>query len=232
MCPVRAGSGNGSFYLRRSRSAWGRERGRSWFSNCTGLAPSSTMIAAICRSLSQRGKTEQKITPGRKQTQLSDRKRLKWGNRSFTCKPDLSLFLQNRVRGAFCCFNNNQLLPSETADPVKDSPRSLLSRNSAARRSTWMLQKPPSIAVDLCIWYKITVGKQAAAAAVQTSAWSRRSSVWGQWTAPCTGDAFKDTPENSVIFTSESLTESQVRLRAVSSLFVVFISFSFCFFYF
>lgn len=50
------------------------------------------------------------------------------------------------IHCAFCCFNNNQLLLLKTT-AVKYWPRSLLSRNSAARRSTWMLQTLPSILV-------------------------------------------------------------------------------------
>lgn len=77
----------------------------------------------------------------------------------------------------YCCFNNNQPTPlSRLTVDIKRLPRSLLSRNSAARRSTWMLHTCPSIVLFFCS-NETAAGKQATV--VQASgARSGWSSVW------------------------------------------------------
>lgn len=111
------------------------------FSNRTRLAPLSTMMWPICRSLSQIRKNA-------------------WNNPKgkilIVSQPAAVQYVLNNVlhasmwtfHCAFCCFNNNQLPPLVGWHfGLKHSPRSLLSRNSAARRSTWMLQTFPSISI-------------------------------------------------------------------------------------
>lgn len=76
------------------------------------------------------------------------------------------------------CFNNNQSTPlSRLTVDIKHLPRSLLSRNSAARRSTWMLHTCPSIVLVFFCSNETAAGKQATV--VQASrARSGWSSVW------------------------------------------------------
>lgn len=144
------------------------------FSNCTGLAPLSTMIRPICRSLSQMGKTARNNHTARSSTAAP--------------RPPLNVARTVHAKGErwscvfivhFVCFNNKQLLLLLLQpDAFKRSPRSLRSRNSAARRSTWMLQTP-SILVALSSFSfenkQTESGKQPAVE--RASAQSRRGCV-------------------------------------------------------
>lgn len=120
VCTMLAGSWNGSFFICLAFVASESASAAGSFSNWPGLAPFSTMIGAICRSLSQREKTDQKITFRREPPGLNDRKTLNMGNGSFICTRDWSDPTPDPLCSAFCCFNNNQLLPPfEKADVME-----------------------------------------------------------------------------------------------------------------
>lgn len=110
------------------------------FSNWTRLAPLSTMMWPICRSLSQWERSHNLQTRSSKNLDDFSNHRIALRIYIVFCVQSYSRLIVNSVVWTITNF-----LLCRLTVIIKHQPRSLLSRNSAARRSTWMLQTFPSI---------------------------------------------------------------------------------------